>query len=374
MFFHLSLWLKDYSNSFTWLNVFRYLSTRVVLATLSALVISFLLSPWFIKRLQSQQLAQPIRDDGPQSHLAKQGTPTMGGTLILFSLVLPTIMWADLTNTYIWAVLTITTLFGVLGFIDDYLKVSKKSSAGLPGRFKIIFQVLIAAAAVYYLYGSSVTGLSDNTKFSVALPFVSVGSYPILSFTLFMIFAVIVIVGASNAVNLTDGLDGLAIGPVILNAFVFLIIAYAHGAVFWGKPVADYLKIMHVPGVQELIIFCGAVIGAGVGFLWYNTYPASVFMGDVGSLALGGGLGTLAVVTKSEYILLISGGIFVIEALSVIIQVGYFKISGGKRIFLMAPIHHHFEKKGWAEPKVIVRFWVISFILALLAVVTLKLH
>ncbi|MBU1239329.1 phospho-N-acetylmuramoyl-pentapeptide-transferase [Myxococcota bacterium] len=374
MFFHLSFWLKDHSSSFTWLNVFRYLSTRVVLATLTALVISFLLSPWFIKRLQSQQLAQPIRDDGPQSHLQKQGTPTMGGTLILFALVLPTILWADLTNIYIWVVLTVTALYGVLGFMDDYLKVSKKSSAGLAGRFKLIFQILIAGAVLYYLYGTNATGLPDAAKYSISLPFVGVESYPVLPFALFLLVAVVVIVGSSNAVNLTDGLDGLAIGPVILNAFVFMIIAYAHGAVFYGKPVATYLKIMHIPGVEELIIYCGAMIGAGVGFLWYNTYPASVFMGDVGSLALGGGLGALAVITKNEYVLFISGGIFVMEALSVIIQVGYFKISGGKRIFLMAPIHHHFEKKGWAEPKVIVRFWVISFILALMAIVTLKLH
>lgn len=334
----------------------------------------FLLSPWFIKRLQSQQLAQPIRDDGPETHLQKQGTPTMGGTLILFALVLPTILWADLTNIYVWVVLTITALYGVLGFMDDYLKVSKKSSAGLAGRFKLIFQILIAGAVLYYLYGTNASGLPDAAKYSLSLPFVGVDSYPVLPFVLFLLVAIIVVVGASNAVNLTDGLDGLAIGPVILNAFVFMIIAYAHGAVFYGKPVANYLKIMHLPGVEELIIYCGAMIGAGVGFLWYNTYPASVFMGDVGSLALGGGLGALAVITKNEYVLFISGGIFVMEALSVIIQVGYFKISGGKRIFLMAPIHHHFEKKGWAEPKVIVRFWVISFILALMAIVTLKLH
>ncbi|MBU1221396.1 phospho-N-acetylmuramoyl-pentapeptide-transferase [Myxococcota bacterium] len=374
MFFHLSIWLREITDSFTWLNVFRYTSTRVVLATLSALIISFLLSPWFIKRLQSQQLAQPIRDDGPETHLKKQGTPTMGGTLILFSLVLPTILWADLSNMYIWVVLTVTTLYGVLGFLDDYLKISRKNTAGLHGRFKLIFQIIVATGVFFYLYKTNATGMADATKFKVALPFISTDSYPVLPFFLFLFFAVFVVVGTSNAVNLTDGLDGLAIGPVILNAFVFMIIAYAHGAVFYGKPVAEYLKIMHVPGVEELIIFCGAVIGAGVGFLWYNTYPAQVFMGDVGSLALGGGIGTLAVLTKSEYVLLLSGGIFVMEALSVIIQVGYFKISGGKRIFLMAPIHHHFEKKGWAEPKVIVRFWVISFILSLLAIVTLKLH
>ncbi len=374
MLFHLSVWLKELSDTFTWLNVFRYLSTRVVLSTLTALVISFLLSPWFIKRLQSQQLAQPIRDDGPQTHLQKQGTPTMGGTLILFALVLPTILWADLTNIYVWVVLTITALYGVLGFLDDYLKVSKRSSAGLAGRFKLIFQFLIATAVLYYLYGTNATGLPEVSKYSLSLPFVGTDSYPVLPFVLFLGVAVVVVVGASNAVNLTDGLDGLAIGPVILNAFVFMIFAYAHGAMFFGQPVAHYLKIMHLPGVEELIIYCGAMIGAGVGFLWYNTYPASVFMGDVGSLALGGGLGALAVITKNEYVLFISGGIFVMEALSVIIQVGYFKLSGGKRIFLMAPIHHHFEKKGWAEPKVIVRFWVISFILALMAVVTLKLH
>ncbi|MBN2725228.1 MAG: phospho-N-acetylmuramoyl-pentapeptide-transferase [Deltaproteobacteria bacterium] len=374
MFFHLSIWIREVTDSFNWLNVFRYTSTRVVLSTLTALIISFLLSPWFIKRLQNQQLAQPIRDDGPETHLAKVGTPTMGGTLILFSLVIPTILWADLSNIYIWVVLTVTTLYGVLGFLDDYLKISKKSSAGLPGRFKLVFQILVAGAVFYYLYGTNVTGLSDTMKYKVALPFIDVDSYPVLPMALFILFAMVVVVGSSNAVNLTDGLDGLAIGPVILNAFIFMIFAYAHGAIFYGKPVAEYLKIMHIPGVEELIIFCGAVIGAGIGFLWYNTYPASVFMGDVGSLALGGGIGSLAVITKNEFVLLLSGGIFVMEALSVIIQVFYFKVSGGKRIFLMAPIHHHFEKKGWAEPKVIVRFWVISFILSLLALVTLKLH
>jgi len=374
MFFHLSFWLKDHSEFFTFFNVFRYLSTRVVLSTLTALLISFILSPWFIRRLQSQQLAQPIRSDGPETHFAKQGTPTMGGTLILFSLVLPTVLWADLSNVYVWTVLTVTALYGVLGFLDDYLKVSKRNSKGLAGRYKLIFQFLIAAVMLGYVYGTDVTGLPAALRTKLALPLMSVDSYPVLPLILFILFAMLVVVGASNAVNLTDGLDGLAIGPVILNAFVFMILAYAHGAVIYGKPVAAYLKIMHLPGVEELVIYCGAMIGAGIGFLWYNTYPASVFMGDVGSLALGGGLGTLAVLTKNEFVLLISGGIFVMEALSVILQVGYFKISGGKRIFLMAPIHHHFEKKGWAEPKVIVRFWVISFILALFALVTLKLH
>jgi phospho-N-acetylmuramoyl-pentapeptide-transferase len=374
MFFHLSFWLKDLSESFTFFNIFRYLSTRVVLSTLTALLISFLLSPWFIRRLQSQQLAQPIRSDGPETHFAKQGTPTMGGTLILFALVLPTILWADLSNVYVWMVLTVTALYGVLGFLDDFLKVSKKNSKGLAGRYKLFFQFLVAGGMLWYVFGTEATGLSLDVRTKLALPFISVDAYPVLPLVVFILLSMVVIVGASNAVNLTDGLDGLAIGPVILNAFVFMILAYAHGAVFWGKPVAEYLKIMHLPGVEELIIYCGAMIGAGIGFLWYNTYPASVFMGDVGSLALGGGLGTLAVLTKNEVVLVISGGIFVMEALSVMIQVAYFKVSGGKRIFLMAPIHHHFEKKGWAEPKVIVRFWVISFILALFAIVTLKLH
>lgn len=374
MFFHLSFWLKDRADAFTFFNVFRYLSTRVVLSTLTALLISFILSPWFIRRLQSQQLAQPIRNDGPETHFAKQGTPTMGGTLILFSLVLPTVLWADLSNVYVWTVLTVTALYGVLGFLDDYLKVSKRNSKGLAGRYKLIFQFLIAAIMLGYVYGTETTGLLLTVRTKLALPLMSVDAYPVLPFGLFIFFTMLVIVGSSNAVNLTDGLDGLAIGPVILNAFVFMILAYAHGAILYGQPVATYLKIIHLPGVEELVIYCGAMIGAGIGFLWYNTYPASVFMGDVGSLALGGGLGTLAVLTKNEVILFISGGIFVMEALSVIIQVGYFKISKGKRIFLMAPIHHHFEKKGWAEPKVIVRFWVISFILALFALVSLKLH
>ena len=372
MFFHLSVWLKD-TPGFSWLNVFRYLSTRVVLSTLTALIISFLLSPWFIKKLKMQQLAQPIRDDGPETHLLKQGTPTMGGTLIIFSLVLPTVLWSNLYNYYVWSVLAVTISYGILGFIDDYLKITKKSSDGLSGRYKLIFQFAVAVIITYSLFGTNATGLDEATRLKLALPVISIDSYPVLPLIIFILFASIVIVGASNAVNLTDGLDGLAIGPVILNAFVFMILAYAHGSSIYGKPIANYLKILYIPGVQELTIFCGALIGAGIGFLWYNTYPASVFMGDVGSLALGGALGTLAVVTKNEFLSVIIHGLFLFETVSVILQVGSFKMTG-KRIFKMAPVHHHFELKGWAEPKIIVRFWIVSVVLALFALATLKMR
>ncbi len=372
MLFHLLVFLMSKASWLSWLNVFRYTSTRIIAATLTALIISFLLSPWFIRRLQEQQVGQPIREDGPETHQVKAGTPTMGGSLILFSLVLSTVLWCDLTNGYVWMLLSVTVGYGVVGFIDDSLKVSKRSSAGLSGKLKMLFLSAIAFGAMAYTFH---TDLMGPHKLEVAFPFVD---FYALAFALplwgYIAFGTFVVVGTSNAVNLTDGLDGLAIVPVIINAFVFMIIAYISGSILLtqdGQTLAQYLGVPFIPGTSETAIFCGAVAGAGVGFLWYNTYPASVFMGDVGSLSLGGGLGAVAVMTKAEFVLLVTGGIFVVEAVSVIVQVAYFKATG-KRIFLMAPIHHHFEKKGWAEPKVIVRFWIISFMLALIGLALLK--
>ncbi len=372
MLFHLLLYLMDKASWLSWLNVFRYTSTRIIAATLTALVISFLLSPWFIRRLQLQQIGQPIREDGPQTHLVKAGTPTMGGSLILFSLVLSTVLWCDLTNGFIWMLLSITVGYGVVGFIDDSLKIRERSSAGISGKVKFGLQTLIAAGAMLYIFRSELLG---PFALDVSLPFTNFYDLSLaLPLWLYVTVGTVVVVGTSNAVNLTDGLDGLAIVPVIINAFVFLVIAYLCGSTLQtadGQSLAQYLGIPFIAEVSETAIFCGAVAGAGVGFLWYNTYPASVFMGDVGSLSLGGGLGAVAIMTKSEFVLLVTGGIFVLETVSVILQVAYFKITG-RRIFLMAPIHHHFEKKGWAEPKVIVRFWIISFMLALIGLGLLK--
>jgi phospho-N-acetylmuramoyl-pentapeptide-transferase len=351
------------------LNVVRYVSTRTILAILTALLLSLLLGPWFIRRLQALQIGETIRTDGPEGHKKKAGTPTMGGTFILLAVVLPTLLWADLSNRFIWVALGIMVSFGVIGFLDDYrkLRVSKK---GLPGRVKIIAQTVIAAVAVGYIFYS---GLLDvDLRFRVGLPLVDFYKYPIVMLPpVYLIFATLVIVGSSHAVNLTDGLDGLAIGPVIIAAGTFLILAYGAGTVIKGFNIAEYLKIPYIFGSGELAIFCGAMAGAGVGFLWYNAYPAQVFMGDVGSLSLGGALGTLAVLTKNEFTLAIIGGVFVAETLSVMAQVLSVKLTG-KRIFKMAPLHHHFELKGWAEPKVIVRFWIISIMLAMIALATLK--
>ncbi|MEX1362375.1 MAG: phospho-N-acetylmuramoyl-pentapeptide-transferase [Nannocystaceae bacterium] len=361
--------------SLSWLNVLRYTSTRIIAATLTALVLSLVLYPWFIRALQRIQLGQVVRSDGPESHLAKRGTPTMGGSLILFTLIIPTLLWADMRNPYILLVGLTTAGFGVIGFLDDYLKIRKKSSGGLPGRFKMLGQLLIAAAVSWWLFEQSAV-VPEDIRYRVQVPlldFYDDRFRVILPPGLYMAFSVFVIVGASNAVNLTDGLDGLAIGPVIISAATFLVLTYAAGTLLAGFDIAAYLRIPHLPMVGELAIYCGAMIGAGIGFLWYNTYPASVFMGDVGSLPLGAGLGFLAVASKNEFTLLIVGGIFVLETVSVIVQVVSFKLTG-KRVFKMAPIHHHFELKGWAEPKVIVRFWIISFMLALVALATLKLR
>jgi len=343
------------------LNVFKYLTFRTIYAMITALLVAFFIGPWVIRRLEGLQARQVIRTDGPESHLKKQGTPTMGGVLILAAILIPTLLWADLTNRYIWLALFIITGYGIIGFVDDYKKVVEKNPKGLTPRQKMFWQVLLAGAVAIILY--ILPGFSEEIYF----PFFK-KLHPDLGY-FYIPFVALVIVGASNAVNLTDGLDGLAIGPVSINAATYMIFAYIAG----NFKLATYLQMPYVAGTGELAILCGAMVGAGLGFLWYNSYPAEVFMGDVGSLSLGGGLGTLAVLTKQEILLVIVGGVFVVEALSVIFQVGSYKYRG-KRIFRMAPIHHHFELKGVAEPKIIVRFWIISIILALVAISTLKLR
>jgi len=342
-------------------NVFKYLTFRTIYAMITALLVAFFIGPWVIRKLESLQARQVIRTDGPESHLKKQGTPTMGGVLILFSIIIPTLLWSDLTNRYIWLALFIITGYGIIGFVDDYKKVVEKNTKGLSARQKMFWQILLAGAVATTLY--MLPGFSEELFF----PFFK-KLHPDLGL-LYIPFVTLVIVGASNAVNLTDGLDGLAIGPVAINAATYMIFAYIAG----NFKLASYLQMPYVAGTGELSILCGAMVGAGLGFLWYNSYPAEVFMGDVGSLPLGGGLGTLAVLTKQEILLVIVGGVFVVEALSVIFQVGSYKYRG-KRIFRMAPIHHHFELKGVAEPKIIVRFWIITIILALVAISTLKLR
>ncbi|NJD91239.1 MAG: phospho-N-acetylmuramoyl-pentapeptide-transferase [Geobacter sp.] len=342
-------------------NVFKYLTFRTIYAMITALLVSFFIGPWVIRKLEALQARQVIRTDGPESHLKKQGTPTMGGVLILAATIIPTLLWADLTNNYVWIALFVIVGYGVIGFIDDYKKVVEKNPKGLTPRQKMFWQVLVAAAAATALY--VMPGYSEEIFF----PFFK-RLHPDLG-PFYIAFATLVVVGASNAVNLTDGLDGLAIGPVSINAATYMIFAYIVG----NFKLASYLQIPYVAGTGELAILCGAMVGAGLGFLWYNSYPAEVFMGDVGSLSLGGGLGILSVLTKQEFLLVIVGGVFVVEALSVIFQVGSYKYRG-KRIFRMAPIHHHFELKGVAEPKIIVRFWIISIILALVAISTLKLR
>ena len=382
MLFHLFYSVLARYDALGFLRVFRYTSTRILAAAITALVISFLLGPWFIERLKAAQVGQQIRDDGPQTHQKKAGTPTMGGSLVLLALVLPTILWCDLRNRMVWLALAVTVGFGAVGFVDDYLKVSRRNSKGLSGKVKLAWELAIAGAAIAYLFLSDTIDPTVRTR--LALPFTDFyRTHTELPVWLYVGFATIVVVGAANAVNLTDGLDGLAIGPVVINAGTFLIFAYLTGVEtviirkIAGEPtaqnLAEYLRIPHLAAASELAIYCAAMLGAGVGFLWYNTYPASVFMGDVGSLSLGGGIGMPAVLTKNELVLLIAGGLFVVEALSVIVQVSSYKLRK-KRVFMMAPIHHHYELKGWAEPKIIVRFWLISVLLGLLALGTLKLR
>ena len=347
--------------TYSFFNVFRYITFRTIYAAITALLISFIIGPWLIRLLHERQIGQTIRRDGPESHLVKEGTPTMGGVLVVLATVVPTLLWANLLSPYIWIAVLVTVGYGAIGFADDYRKVIRKDTKGLSPRKKLFLQFALAVLAAGLIYTD--IGIKDT----VNIPFFK-NLRPSLGF-LYIPFIVFVIVGASNAVNLTDGLDGLAIGPSIISATTYMLFAYLAGNV----KIANYLQIQYVPGVGELTIFCGALAGAGLGFLWFNAYPAQVFMGDTGSLALGGALGVVAVMVKQEIVLALVGGIFVIEALSVILQVTSYQ-TRRKRIFRMAPLHHHFELKGWAEPKVIVRFWIISIILALLAISTLKIR
>jgi len=359
MLYHL---LYPLHTTFSVFNVFRYITFRTIYASLTAFFICFLLGPWMIRKLGAMQVGQYIRDDGPKTHLDKAGTPTMGGTLIIISVTVSILLWSDLTNYFVWIVLFVIIGNGTIGFIDDYLMQIKRQSKGLTVRKKLALQGIVALVTSFLVY------TSPDFSTQVTIPFFKNIS-PDFGWG-YIIFAALVIVGASNAVNLTDGLDGLAIGPVIIAASTYMIFAYVAGHV----KIADYLQINHVIGSGEIAIFCGALAGSGLGFLWFNTYPAQIFMGDVGSLSLGASLGTIAVITKQEILLVLVGGLFVMEALSVIFQVGFFKMTHGKRIFRMAPLHHHFELKGWSEPKVIVRFWIIAIALALLAMSTLKLR
>ncbi len=365
------------------LNVLRYPSFRIVAAGLTALVIGLLLGPVFIERMRALQYgASNVREDTPEAHQKKVGTPSMGGILILLCATLATLLFGDLRNRLVWAALLVTVGYGAIGFTDDWLKISKRNSKGLAGRKKLVLQVLV----VLVVYYAALTNW--NFHLEHRFPWLFVGSYldtrvtlpfvPTKLFSpdlgpLYLPFMVLVVVGTSNAVNLTDGLDGLAIGPTLVSAMTFMALSYVAGATIAGFSLAEYLRIAYIPGAEELGVFCAAVFGAGIAFLWFNTFPASVFMGDVGSLALGGGLGTLAVLTKNEVASAILHGVFLAETVSVILQVWSFKTTG-KRIFRMAPIHHHFELKGWAEPKIIVRFWIMSIMLALVALMSLKLR
>ena len=378
MLFHLLYNILAKSSGLGFLRVFGYLSTRVLAVAITSLLLSFLLGPWFIKRLQSLQIGQQIRDDGPESHQVKAGTPTMGGSLILFSLIVSTLLWSDLKNPFIWLVILVTLGFGLVGFVDDYMKVTQKNTKGVSGKVRLFIEFAIAIGALSYLFLSDV--MAPDIRLALQFPFTDFAKFHIqCSPWFYILFGSVVVVGTANAVNLTDGLDGLAIGPSCINAGTFLVFAYVAGVettlAVQGNEVnlAEYFRIAHIAGVEELALFCAAMFGAGIGFLWFNTYPASVFMGDVGALGLGAAIGMLAVLTKNEFVLLIVGGLFVIETLSVIIQVGSYK-TRKKRVFLMAPIHHHFELKGWAEPKIIVRFWLISLLLAFFALATLKLR
>ena len=358
MLYHLLYPLHEY---FSFFNVFRYITFRTIDAILTGLLISFVVGPWVIEKLRSFQIRQVVREDVPSRHMAKNGTPTMGGSLILAALIIPTLLWSDLTNRYTWVVLLTSLGFGALGFLDDYKKVRDKNGIGIKARYKFPIQVAMALVVSLILF------FAFDHDSRLIFPFFKkvmpdLGGWYIL-------FAVLVIVGTANAVNLTDGLDGLAIGPVLISGGTFMLFCYLAG----NYRFATYLQIPFVKGSGELTVLCGALVGSGLGFLWFNTYPAQVFMGDIGSLSLGAALGTIAVITKQELLLVIVGGIFVMEALSVIIQVISYQLRK-KRVFRMAPIHHHFELKGWAEPKIIVRFWIIGIILGLVAISTLKLR
>lgn len=347
---------------FSSFNVFRYITFRTIFASVTALLICLILGRWLIRKLQKLQIDQQIREDGPKTHQVKKGTPTMGGVLIIFSVVISTLLWANLSVDYVWLVLVVTVGFGLIGFLDDYKKLAGRSSQGISGKTRLTAEIVIALFIGVILY------LKPGFNTQITIPFLKT-VLPNLGWG-YILLCVFIIVGAANAVNLTDGLDGLATGPIIICFATYVFFAYFAGNI----KIAAYLQIPYVAGTGELAVFCGALVGAALGFLWFNAYPAEIFMGDVGSLSMGGALGAVAVITKQEILLAIVGGIFVMETFSVIFQVGYFKLTGGRRIFRMAPLHHHFELKGWAEPKVIVRFWIISILLALLAIATLKLR
>ncbi len=358
------LWLTEYlANFVSGFSVFQYLTFRTMVSVMTALFMSLLIGPYVIDRLTHLQIGQTVRDDGPESHLSKAGTPTMGGALILIVILITTLLWGDLASRQVWLVLLVTMAFGLIGWVDDYLKLTRKNSAGLIARWKYFWQSVVGLAAAVFLYATAQlpaeTDLIVPFFKNVAIP-LGVG---------FIVLSYLIIVGMSNAVNLTDGLDGLAILPTVMVGAALGLIAYVSGNVEFS----DYLQIPYIPGAGELAVFCGALIGAGLGFLWFNTYPAQVFMGDVGALALGAALGVVAIIVRHEIVLLIMGGLFVLETASVIIQVASFRLTG-KRIFRMAPIHHHFELKGWPEPKVIVRFWIVTLVLVTIGLSTLKLR
>jgi len=358
------LWLTHYlENFYHGFRVFEYLTFRAILGTLTALVISLLVGPAMIRRLSYYQVGQSIRDDGPKSHFSKAGTPTMGGALILIAIAISILLWGDLGNRYIWTILIVTLGFGLIGFVDDYRKLIRKNSKGLPARWKYFWQSVLGLSAAFFLYFTAHTPAETQ----LLIPFLKNALINLGPF--YIVLAYLVIVGSSNAVNLTDGLDGLAILPTVMVAAGLGVFAYLAGNIDFAK----YLQIPYLAGAGEVVVFCGAIVGAGLGFLWFNTYPAQVFMGDIGALGLGAALGTIAVVVRQELVFFLMGGIFVIETVSVILQVASFKLTG-KRIFKMAPLHHHFELKGWPEPRVIVRFWIISFVLVLCGLATLKLR
>jgi phospho-N-acetylmuramoyl-pentapeptide-transferase len=361
MFFHLLYPLHVHFGAF---NVFRYITFRTAMAVLTALLVSLILGPGMIRRLRQFQIGQEIRDEGPESHQSKRGTPTMGGLLIILAVVVPTLLWADLRNTYVWIAVAATILFGGIGFIDDYTKLARKRNLGLTAKRKFLLQIVVAVILGLFLLWLSSEGAFSTQVF---LPFFKTVA-PDLGWV-YVAFVVLVLVGSANAVNLTDGLDGLAVGSTLIAISAFTILAYAAG----NAIAADYLGIANVKGTGELTVLCGAMVGASLGFLWFNSHPAEIFMGDVGSMALGGALGTIALLIKQEFLLVIVGGLFVLEATSVILQVGSYKLRG-RRIFRMAPLHHHFELAGWSETKVVIRFWIIAVIFALLGLATLKLR
>jgi phospho-N-acetylmuramoyl-pentapeptide-transferase len=360
MLLHLANFLSQYQSAF---QVVNYLTLRVILGALTSLMLCLWLGPWMIRRLVEGQIGQAVRDDGPQSHLSKAGTPTMGGAMILLAIAISTLLWGDLTNLYIWIVLGVTLGFGAIGWVDDYRKVVEKNPRGLPARWKYFWQSVVGLGAAILLYATA----STPVETSLLVPLFKDIALPLGVF--YIVLTYFVIVGSSNAVNLTDGLDGLAIMPTVLVAMGLSVFAYASGNVVF----AEYLHIPFIAGPGELAIFCATIAGAGLGFLWFNTYPAQVFMGDVGALALGAALGVVAVIVRQEIVLFIMGGIFVLETVSVILQVGSYKLTG-RRIFRMAPLHHHYELKGWPEPRVIVRFWIITVVLVLLGLATLKIR